>query len=136
MRIASAEFKKGEINAKMLKPREAAFVEKMGTPVSAATLKALLSIDYNKDAQDKIIRILTSVMEKGIVADRYFLEADKEKGIIIRTISDSRESHVRNLSNILDVKEANQQMLSLAASLFRLPIMPLKMPPLSSALKC
>lgn len=118
MRIASAEFKRGEINAKTLKPREAAFVEKLGIPVSAATLKALLSIDYSKDAQDKIIRILTSVMEKGIVPDRYFLEADKEKGIIIRTISDNRESHVRNLSNILDVKEANQQMLSLAASLF------------------
>jgi len=126
MRIASPEFKRGEINAKALKAREAAFVEKLGIPVSAATLKALLSIDYSKDAQDKIIRILTSVMEKGIVADRYFLEADKEKGIIIRTISDNRESHVRSLSNILDVKEANQQMLSLAASLFPSSNNPLK----------
>ncbi len=126
MLTASAEFKRGEINAKAFKAREAAFVEKIEIPVSAATLKTLLSVDYNKDAQDKIIRILTAVMEKGIVGDRYFLEADKEKGIIIRTISDNRESYVRNISNILDVKEANKQMLSLAASLFPSSNNPLK----------
>src|SRR4030067_590688 len=118
MRIVSSEFKKGEINEKTFKAREAAFVEKMGIPVSAPTLRTFLSIDYNKDAQNKIIKILLSVMEKEIVGDRYFLEADKEKGIIIRTTSDNRESHVRNLSNILDVKEANKQILSIAASLF------------------
>ncbi len=118
MRIASAEYKRGEINAKAIQARETAFAEKLGIPVSAATLKTFLSIDYNKDAQDKLIKILTAVMEKGIVADRYLLEADKEKGIIVRTIGDNRESHVRNLANIPDVKEANQQLLSLAASLF------------------
>ncbi len=118
MRIASSEFKKGEINEKAFKAREAAFVEKLEIPVSAATLKTLFSVDYNKNAQDKIIKILTSVMEKGIVGDRYFLEADKEKGVVVRSISDNRESHVKNLSNILDVKEANKQILSIAASLF------------------
>ncbi|MBI5043474.1 MAG: PhoH family protein, partial [Nitrospirae bacterium] len=118
MRIALEEHKRGEIAAKTLQDREMAFVEKLGIPLSIATLKTLQAAGYNKDIQGKTIKILTIVMEKGIVADRYFLEADKEKGIVVRSIGDNRESHVRNLSNILDVKEANKQILRLAASFF------------------
>lgn len=118
MRAAVKGYKNGEITAEAFQSQEKAFIEKMGIPVSSATLKTLLSVNYNKDIQEKIVKILSTVMERGVIADRYLLEADKEKGIITRTINENREGHVKNLSEILDVKEANKQMLSLTASFF------------------
>ena len=97
MRAAVKGYKNGEITAEAFQSQEKAFVEKMGIPVSSATLKTLLSVNYNKDIQERIVKILSTVMERGIIADRYLLEADKEKGIITRTINENREGHVKNL---------------------------------------
>ena len=136
MRIASAEFKRGEINAKALKAREAAFVEKLGIPVSAATLKALISIDYNKDAQDKIIRILTSVMEKGLFQTDTFLRLirKRESLSVQSAITEKVMSEIYLISLML--KRQISRCSALLHLFSRLPIMPLKMPPQSSALKC
>jgi len=86
--------------------QKGAFEEKLGIPVSKGAYKILENENFSKEISDLIIRILTEILENGVVANKEILLRESDKGIILRRIGTKTERVVTNLRAFYGLDQA------------------------------
>jgi hypothetical protein len=64
----------------------------------------------NPSLGEAILKLLSPPLTRGVVPDKDLLDADAEKGILIRNIQTREEKRVRSPLNLLDLKEARAKL--------------------------
>jgi len=67
------------------------FEEQIGIAISDGAYKILEKEAFSSDIADLIVKILTEILENGVVANKEILLRESEKGIVLRDIPDKTE---------------------------------------------
>jgi len=82
------------------------FEEKLGIPVSKGAFTLLVKESFSKDFADLINRILTEILNTGVVANKEILLREAGKGIILRTVGTKSEAEVHGLKRFFGLDQA------------------------------
>ncbi|RJQ59363.1 MAG: HDIG domain-containing protein [Desulfobacteraceae bacterium] len=82
------------------------FEEKMGTPISKGAFALLVQETFSKESADYIGRILTEVLDAGVVSNMEILLRESDKGIILRTVGSKSEAEVHGLKRFYGLDQA------------------------------
>jgi len=75
-------------------------------PVSDKVFDTLLKSDFSAEAENAAIRLVSEVLNKGVVGNKMMLMAQSGKGITLHRIQTEMESKVTELNRFYDLKEA------------------------------
>lgn len=70
------------------------FEEKINTPISKGAYRILEKEKFSTDISNLIIKILTEILDNGVVANKEFLLRQADKGVVLRDISTRKESTI------------------------------------------
>ncbi len=84
------------------------FQSRLGVVLSLQTIAAMRDEKYDPSVAKAVIRTVDRVMERGIVADKDVFNLVGEKGLVIRSIGERRESYVADASSVLDMPSAER----------------------------
>ena len=73
------------------------FEESLGVNISDGAFRILEEERFSEDINRIIVRILSEIMENGVVANKDFLLRERDKGIVLRDIGTQSEEVVTNL---------------------------------------
>lgn len=82
------------------------FEKKLGISVSNGAFSILEAEKFSKDIPDLITRILTEILENGVVASKEVMLKEIEKGIILRSVGNKSERVVYNLKSFYSLDQA------------------------------
>jgi len=82
------------------------FEEKIGISVSNGAYQILLKEKYPRKISDLINRILTEVMNNGVVSNKEILLREIDKGITLRTVGTKKETVVLKLKSFYGLDQA------------------------------
>ncbi len=82
------------------------FEEKIGLPVSDQTFKILIKEKFSENICLLMNRILSDVMNNGVVANKEILLKDEERGIVLRDINTQTEKMVTGLKSYYGLDQA------------------------------
>lgn len=82
------------------------FENSLGIPFSRGAFKILESERFSSDIADLIARILTEVLENGVVANKELLLQEADKGIVLRDIHTQTDEVVRRLKRIYGLDQS------------------------------
>ena len=82
------------------------FEEKVGIPVSNGAYRILEAEEFSTQISDLITRILTEVLDNGVVANKDILLNKLDKGIVLRDINTKEESTVYSLKRFYGIDQA------------------------------
>ena len=82
------------------------FEEKLGLPVSKGAFALLVMESFSKDIADFINRIITEILNTGVVANKEILMREADKGIILRTVGTKSEAEVHGLKRFYGLDQA------------------------------
>jgi putative nucleotidyltransferase with HDIG domain len=77
---------------------------------------ALAEAGFTERISEGVARIVSEVMEKGVVANKDLLLRESEKGIVLRTVGSGRERTVLDLDGFLSLDQARSAAKTLAHS--------------------
>jgi len=83
------------------------FERKIGFNVSNGAYKILVKEKFSKDIVNLITKILSKILENGVVTSKAILLKESDKGIILRGIETKNEVVVRKLKHFYDMDQAN-----------------------------
>jgi len=82
------------------------FEKILGIKISNGAFKVLYNNKFSKDVGEKIIIIISEILNTGVVANKELLLKEKDKGIILKTISSSEEQLVTKLKVFYGIEQA------------------------------
>ncbi len=82
------------------------FEEKVGIPVSKGAFALLVEESFSKEIADLINRIVTEILNTGVVANKEILLRETDKGIILRTVDTKSEAEVHGLKRFYGLDQA------------------------------
>ncbi len=82
------------------------FEEKMGIPVSKGAFALLVQESFAKEIADLINRIVTEILDTGVVANKEILMREADQGIILRTVGTKSETEVHGLKRFYGLDQA------------------------------
>lgn len=82
------------------------FEKALGITISKGAFKILYNTKFSKDIAGKISTIISKILNTGVVANKELLLKEKEKGIILKTISTSEEQLVTKLKTFYGIEQA------------------------------
>ncbi len=82
------------------------FTEKIGVAIIKEAYPALVKDRFSKDAEDLIIKIISQILENGVVANKEILLQESDRGIVFREINTKTETIVTNLKRIYGMDQA------------------------------
>jgi len=97
-------------------PREQAFAlkkefeAKVGGTLSDRDYAVLVQNKFDPRLEDGVTRLAESVFAVGVVSNKTLLLSQLQRGIILRSIQNGAESHIRDLLGFLSLDEAKRQM--------------------------
>ncbi|MCP3901149.1 MAG: HD family phosphohydrolase, partial [Desulfobacteraceae bacterium] len=83
-----------------------AFEKSLGIKISNGAFKILYKNKFSKEVAEKITTIISRILDTGVVANKELLLKEKDKGIILKTISTSKEQHVTKLKVYYGIEQA------------------------------
>jgi len=86
------------------------FENTLNIKLSSREFAILKKNKFNKDIEDNIIKLIRSVMEKGIVANKESILREKRKGILIRTLPFKKEYILKDVPSIYELREAREYL--------------------------
>jgi hypothetical protein len=95
------------------------FEELMGLRFSDGAFRILEENRFSFEINQLIIRILTQIMENGVVANKEILLKEQEKGIILRNIDSQTETVVTNLKTYYGLDQAKTMVRVVADPLLK-----------------
>lgn len=93
------------------------FEETIGFSVSDGAYTILEKEEFSKNIADLIIRILSTVMENGVVSNKDILLKEADKGIILRDISTLSETFIIRLKSFYGLDQAKTMVRVVGAPL-------------------
>jgi putative nucleotidyltransferase with HDIG domain len=97
-------------------PREQAFAlkkefeAKVGGTLSDRDYAILVQDKFDPRLEEGVTRLAESVFAVGVVSNKTLLLSQLQRGIILRSIQNGAESHIRDLLGFLSLDEAKRQM--------------------------
>ena len=82
------------------------FDEKIGIEVSKGAYKILVKEEFDEKISNPIIKVLSTILRNGVVANKEILLKDNNKGIILRGLATKSERVVRNLKLYYSLDQA------------------------------
>jgi putative nucleotidyltransferase with HDIG domain len=82
------------------------FEEKTGVPISDGAYKILEKEAFSRDIEILIIRILTEILDNGVVTNKELLLREIDKGITLRDIHTKTEESYRDLKHFYGLDQA------------------------------
>ena len=82
------------------------FEKNLGIKISDGAFKILYNNKFSKDIAGKIVIIISKILNTGVVANKDLLLKEKDKGIILKTISSSEEELITKLKVFHGVEQA------------------------------
>jgi cyclic-di-AMP phosphodiesterase PgpH len=86
------------------------FETTLGIKISNGAFKILYNNKFSEDIAGKIIIIISKILNTGVVANKELLLKEKDKGIILKTISTSDEEEITKLKAIYGVEQAERMV--------------------------
>ena len=83
-----------------------AFDKNLGITISNGAFKILYNNKFSKDVAGKITIIISKILNNGVVANKELLLKEKDKGIILKTISTSEEQLITKLKVFYGIEQA------------------------------
>lgn len=85
---------------------KAAFEEKIGIPLSNSAYSALIKEEFSEEIANLITRLLTTILENGVVAHKEPLLKESEEGIVLREVGTKTETTVKGLRRFYGLDQA------------------------------
>jgi len=82
------------------------FEDKLGIPVSKGAFALLVQENFSNDIADFINRIITEILNTGVVANKEILMREADKGIMLRTVGTKSEAEVHGLNRFYGLDQA------------------------------
>jgi len=82
------------------------FAEIIGISISDGAYRILEKQRFSKEIEDLIVRILTEILNNGVVSNKEFLLKETERGITLRSLGSGTEKGVRNLKQFYGLDQA------------------------------
>ena len=82
------------------------FEEKTGVPISDGAFAILEKEGFSQDIEILLIRILTEILDNGVVTNKELLLREIDKGITLRDIHTKTEGHYRDLKHFYGLDQA------------------------------
>jgi putative nucleotidyltransferase with HDIG domain len=82
------------------------FEEKLGIPVSKGAYKILIKETFSYDIAYYITRILSEILQNGVVTNKEILLKEAEKGITVRTVGKNEEKENHQLKKFYGLEQA------------------------------
>jgi len=82
------------------------FEERIGVSISSGAFKLLEKEAFSSDISNLIVKILTEILENGVVANKEILLRESEKGIILRAIPDKTERMEQRLKSFYGLDQS------------------------------
>ena len=86
--------------------RKADFEEKIGITISNGAYSILEKEKFSGEIPNLIIRILTTILENGVVTNKELLLREIDKGITLRTVGTNEETIIRGLKRFYGLDQA------------------------------
>jgi putative nucleotidyltransferase with HDIG domain len=86
--------------------KKASFEEKLGMKVGKGTYALILKEGFSEEISDLINRILEKILNNGVVANKEILLREANKGIILRTVGEKKETEVHELKRFYGLDQA------------------------------
>ena len=82
------------------------FAETIGIDVSKGAYRALASEEFSKNLANLIVKILTKILDNGVVTNKEILLKELDKGIILRDVGTKKEKVFGNLNQFYGLNQA------------------------------
>ncbi|MBU0995779.1 MAG: HDIG domain-containing protein [Proteobacteria bacterium] len=82
------------------------FEDIVGTSISSGAFQILKKDNFSTDISEIINKIITEIIENGVVTNKEILLKEQDKGIILRSVGTNEETVVRNLKRIYGLDQA------------------------------
>jgi len=92
------------------------FEKMLGTKITNREYSILVKERFSKTIEDEIIKLLKTVLERGVVANKQLLLLEDEKGISLRKLRSKEEVIVKDLSQFYSIDQAKVAIRNLARS--------------------
>ncbi len=86
---------------------QGAFNEKLGFSVSDGAYKILENEKFSSDIEKLIIKIITQIIDNGVVTNKEILLRESDRGITLRDIDTKSENTVKTLKRFYGLDQAN-----------------------------
>ena len=95
-----------ELVHEQIAKRKASFEGKLGISVSEGAYSILEEERFSADIENLIVRILTEILNNGVVANKELLLKESDKGIALRNINNGAERTILNLKPFYGMDQA------------------------------
>jgi hypothetical protein len=95
------------------------FEETIGFEVSDGAFKILYETPAAAEIADTIVRILTDILENGVVTSKAILLKESEKGIVLRDVETKQERVVTDLKQFYGLDQAQNRVRSIGQPLLK-----------------
>jgi len=82
------------------------FDEKMGIEISNGAFALLVQESFSKEISDLILRIISEILDTGVVSNKEILLREAEKGILLRTVGGKSEAEIHGLKRFFGLDQA------------------------------
>jgi len=89
-----------------VRQRKKDFEEKIGITISKGAYSILEKEKFSAEIPNFIVRILTAILENGVVTNKELLLRETDKGIKLRTVGTNEESIIRGLKRFYGLDQA------------------------------
>ncbi len=86
------------------------FDQRIGIDVSSGAYRILLEEEFSGDIADGIIRILSKILEKGVVTNKAILLRESDRGIILRGVETQKEQVIKDLKQFYGLDQAKSMV--------------------------
>ncbi len=93
------------------------FFELLDVPPDKTILKSFIQNGFSVELESALTRLVTQVLDKGVVGNKMMLMAESGKGITLHRIHSEAETNVTDLDRFYDLNEARTFIESQAAAL-------------------
>jgi putative nucleotidyltransferase with HDIG domain len=91
----------------------------LGFSLTAPEFDLLKGYGYSNELKQKMSRLISSIYDGKFITNVNFNQLEKEKGIIVRTVTTQMENDIKNLNPILNIKEIDPVVLKRINLIFK-----------------
>ncbi len=102
---------------KHMEPYRENFENDLGFPVDKDTFRTLVKNEFSSQVAGLIIRVVSEVLNNGVVANKEFLLQESDTGIVLRTVGTETEKVVYTLKQFYGVEQAKTMVRVIAQPL-------------------
>ena len=91
----------------------------LGVSLASQEFNILKDHRYSDELKQKMSRLITSIYDGKFITNVNFNQPEKEKGIIVRTVTTQVENDIKNLNQILNINEIDSVVLKKINLIFK-----------------